>query len=231
MSPSRAGLPSPPNNITTMPVEKNHRPQALPEPTLRRLPWYLAYVTRLMRGGAEYVSSTQIAAAVGVDSSQIAKDLSFLNVRGKTRIGYEVPVLERELRDFLGFRRSHNAVVIGAGSLGSALMRDSGLHRYGLNIVAAFDIDPQIAGGEIAGIPIYNITRMKEIVPALDVDIAVLTVPVDVAQSLADDGMEAGIRAIWNFTPSRISVREGCVVQNTSLYAHLAVMYNRLETQ
>ncbi len=212
-----------------MSEDNRHSTQALPEPTLRRLPWYLAYVTRLMRENTEYVSSTQISAAVGVDASQIAKDLSFLNIKGKTRIGYEVTRLERELRDFLGFRRSHNAIVIGAGSLGSALMRDSGLHRYGLNIVAAFDIDPQIAGGEIAGIPIYHISRMAEIVPPLDVAIAVLTVPVEVAQSLADAGMDAGIRAIWNFTPTRISVREGCVVQNTSLYAHLAVMYNRLD--
>lgn len=213
-----------------MSEDKQHTPQGpLPEPTLRRLPWYLAYVTRLMRENAQYVSSTQIAAAVGVDSSQIAKDLSFLNIKGKTRIGYEVPRLERELRDFLGFRRSHNAVVLGAGSLGSALMRDSGLQRYGLRIVAAFDTDPQIAGGEIAGIPIYPVARIAELIPALDVAIAVLTVPVDVAQPMADTVMDAGVRAIWNFTPTRIAVHEGCVVQNTSLYAHLAVMYNRLE--
>lgn len=209
--------------------DKPHTSQALPEPTLRRLPWYLAFVTTLQRENTEYVSSTQIAHAVGVDSSQIAKDLSFLNIKGKTRIGYRVSTLESELRDFLGFRRSHNAVVFGAGSLGTALMRDSGLHRYGLNIVAAFDIDPQIAGGEIAGIPIYHISRLASIAPSLDAAIAVLTVPVDVAQPLAEEIMDAGIRAIWNFTPTRIAVRDGFVVQNTSLYAHLAVMYNRLQ--
>ena len=209
--------------------DRQHTPQVLPEPTLRRLPWYLAYVTTLLREKAEYVSSTQISAAVGVDSSQIAKDLSFLNIKGKTRIGYRVSRLESELRDFLGFRRSHSAVVIGAGSLGTALMRDSGLHRYGLDIIAAFDSDPQIAGGEVCGIPIYHVSQMSEIVPSLDVKIAVLTVPVDAAQPSAEAIMDAGIPAIWNFTPARITTREGFVVQNTSLYAHLAVMYNRLQ--
>lgn len=201
----------------------------LPEPTLRRLPWYLAYVTTLRRENVEYVSSTRISAEVGVDASQIAKDLSFLNIKGKTRIGYEVARLESRLRDFLGFDQQHNAVIIGAGSLGSALMRDSGLLRYGLNLVAAFDIDEQIVGGEIRGIPIYHISRLGEIARDRQVNIAAVTVPVDAAQVVADTIMDVGIRAIWNFTPCRIMVRPNVVVQNTSIYSHLAVMYNRLK--
>ncbi len=203
--------------------------QQLPEPTLRRLPWYLAFVTTLKRENQQYVSSTRIAAAVGVDASQIAKDLSFLNIRGKTRIGYSVSQLEKELRSFLGFSHHHNAVIVGAGSLGSALMRDSGLHRYGLNIVAAFDIDPQIVGGEICGIPIYHTDRMADICTDMEASIAAVTVPVDSAQAVADAIIDAGIRAIWNFTPCRIRVRDNVVVQNTSIYSHLAVMYNRLQ--
>lgn len=200
----------------------------LPEPTLRRLPWYLALVTTLRRDNVEYVSSTRIAAEVGVDASQIAKDLSFLNIKGKTRIGYEVATLESTLRRFLGFGTTHNAVIIGAGSLGKALMRDSGLYRYGLNLVAAFDVDSQIVGGSVSGIPIYSISRLAEIAHDHDVNIAALTVPVDVAQHVADAVMDADIRGIWNFTPRRIMVRDGFVVQNTSIYSHLAVMYNRL---
>ena len=84
----------------------------LPEPTLRRLPWYLAYVGLLKERGVDYVSSTQISKEINVDASMIAKDLSFLNIKGKTRIGYEVAVLEHELQDFLGFKRGHNAVMI-----------------------------------------------------------------------------------------------------------------------
>ena len=112
-----------------MAENRNISRELLPEPTLRRLPWYLAYVSMLHSQNVEYVSSTQISKELNVDSSQIAKDLSFLNIKGKTRIGYEVAKLERELRDFLGFKRHHNAVMMGVGSLGAALIQDSGLSR------------------------------------------------------------------------------------------------------
>lgn len=93
----------------------------LPEPTLSRLPWYLAYVSLLKVRRVAYVSSTAIARGIHLDASMVAKDLSFVNVRGKTRIGYEVVELERELRSFLGFDRQHNAVIAGVGRLGRRL--------------------------------------------------------------------------------------------------------------
>ena len=132
----------------------------LPEPTLRRLPWYLAYVEILKANGVENVSSTQISRALSVDASQIAKDLSFLNIRGKTRIGYEVGALIEALSDFLGFTRSHKAYVIGTGSLGKALIRDSGLSNYGLEIVAGFDVNPDIIARTDLGVPIYHLDRI-----------------------------------------------------------------------
>jgi redox-sensing transcriptional repressor len=201
-----------------------------PEPTLRRLPWYLALLTTLRKEDVEYVSSTRIAAEVGVDSSQIAKDLSFLNIKGKTRIGYEVAVLEQRLRTFLGFGERHNAVMVGVGNLGSALMADAGLQPYGLNIVAGFDVNPAIVGTKICGIPVYHISELQRVSQELNVSIAGVTVPVGEAQSVAETIMDAGIQALWNFTPCRIRVRENVVVQNTSIYSHLAVMYNRLRT-
>lgn len=201
----------------------------LPEPTLRRLPWYLAYVTTLRKQGIDYVSSTRISSHVGVDASQIAKDLSFLNIKGKTRIGYEVTLLETTLRHFLGFAELHNAVIVGTGSLGTALMRDRGLHRYGLNIVAGFDKNPDIVGTECYGVRVYHIDRMADVCRELDVNIAAITVPVGAAQEVADACIGAGIHAIWNFTPWRIQAPAGIVVQNTSIYAHLALIYNRLQ--
>lgn len=128
----------------------------LPEPTLRRLPWYLAYVEILKAQDIEYVSSTQISRALNVDASQIAKDLSFLSLKGKTRIGYEVNALVSSLADFLGFRISHKAYIFGAGSLGKALMLDSGLANYGLDIVAGFDIDNKKVGNMVGDVPIYQ---------------------------------------------------------------------------
>ncbi len=200
----------------------------LPEPTLRRLPWYLAYVSILHKDKVEYVSSTRIAEELAVDSSQIAKDLSFLNIKGKTRIGYEVASLEEALREFLGFMQSHNAVIVGTGSLGGALMQDRGLERYGLNIVAGIDVSPELIGTSINGIEVYSPDDLREIVERLNVNIGIVTVPVESAQAVADMIMDAGIRSLWNFTPYRIRVRDGVVVTNTSIYSHLAVMYNRM---
>ena len=203
--------------------------QALPEPTLRRLPWYLAYVKMLDALHVEHVSSTQIAKKLNVDASQIAKDLSFLNLKGKTRVGYEVRPLVKELTDFLGFKHRHNAFMIGTGSLGAALMRDVNLSQYGLHIVAGFDTDTSLVGTKIGGIPVYDIAELGERQRALGVTIAVLAVPVEHAQAVTDQAVQCGIKAIWNFTPYRIKVPSGVVLENTSIYAHLAVMYNRID--
>lgn len=200
----------------------------LPEPTLRRLPWYLAYMSTLHAADVEYISTTGMARALSVDPSQIAKDLSFLGIRGKTRIGYRVDELEGTLREFLGFGRRHNAIMMGAGSLGAALIADSGLQRYGLNIVAGIDINPDIIGTSINGVEIHAPESIPDLVARLKAVIGIIAVPVDSAQSASDALTAAGVRAIWNFTPSRIRVPEGCVIVNTSIYSHLAVMYNRL---
>jgi len=200
----------------------------LPEPSLRRLPWYLAYVEILKARNIEFVSSTQISRALNVDASQIAKDLSFLSLKGKTRIGYEVDALIEVLSDFLGFRKYHKALIIGAGSLGTALIQDSGLSKYGLEIVAGFDIDPARVDTDVRGVPVYHIDRLPEIVKQTGAIIAILTVPADAAQDAADTAISAGMKAIWNFTPYRVKTAEGIVMANTSIYAHLALIYNRL---
>ncbi|MCH5245840.1 MAG: redox-sensing transcriptional repressor Rex [Muribaculaceae bacterium] len=200
----------------------------LPEPTLRRLPWYLSYVSMLRSSGVEYVSSTLIARELDVDASQIAKDLSFLNIKGKTRIGYDVASLEQVLEDFLGFKKGHNAVIAGVGSLGSALMADSGLQRYGLNIVAGFDVNKQIIGQKIANVPVFDMSQLADVRREYAAEIGILTVPVEVAQEVCDMMVGAGFKALWNFTPIRIRTAGDIVVSNTSIYAHLALMYNRL---
>lgn len=201
----------------------------IPEPSLRRLPGYLAYVNLLRQRGVDHVSSTQIARQLNVDPSQTAKDLSFLNLRGKTRIGYDVAHLEHELEEFLGFRRHHRAVLVGVGSLGQALMLDTGLSSYGLQIVAGFDIDPRKVDTRSFGLPVYHTNRMRTLVPELQAAIGIVCVPSEFAQTTADALVGAGIRAIWNFTPYRITVPAGIVVTNTSIYAHLALMYNRMQ--
>ena len=167
---------------TTSRIPASASPKAiLPEPTLSRLPWYLAYVSQLRAKGVEYVSSTAISKAIGVDASQIAKDLSHISLRGKTRIGYEVASLESTLVNFLGFTRVHRAVIVGVGSLGSALIADSGLARFGLNIEAGFDINPKVVGTRICNVPVLHISQLDEWRRRLDAEIGVITVPADKA--------------------------------------------------
>ena len=209
-------------------TKNNENRIILPEPTIRRLPWYLSYVRMLDNMQVEYVSSTQISNELNVQSSQIAKDLSFLNIRGKTRIGYEVKSLVTVLEDFLGFNRHHNAVVIGTGSLGTALMQDHGLENYGLNIVAGFDVRSEVIGKKIGGVPVYDIDQLADWRQKNDVSIAILTVPVERAQETADLAIASGMTALWNFTPYRIKVSDDVIIANTSIYAHLAIIYNRM---
>lgn len=210
-------------------AKNNENQTILPEPTIRRLPWYLSYVRMLDNLHVGYVSSTQISKELNVQSSQIAKDLSFLNIRGKTRIGYEVKSLISELEAFLGFNRQHDAVVIGTGSLGTALMQDHGLVNYGLNIVAGFDVRSEVIGQHLGGLPVYNISELAAWQREHHVQIAILTVPVENAQETADLVIASGMTALWNFTPYRIKAPDNVVIANTSIYAHLAIIYNRMQ--
>lgn len=200
----------------------------VPEPTLRRLPWYLSNAKLMRDRGEKYVSSTQISKQINIDSSQVAKDLSYVKIAGRTRVGYEIDTLINVLEDFLGFTNMHKAYLFGVGSLGGALLGDTGLKHFGLEIVGAFDINPALVGKEINGIPIYHSNEFEEKMKTGDVNIGVLTVPISIAQDITDKMVAGGIKAVWNFTPFRIRVPENIVVQNTSLYAHLAVMFNRL---
>lgn len=214
-----------------MEINKLNEIQNIPEPTLRRLPWYLAFLKLEADKGESFVSSTQISRAINVGASQIAKDLSLVNVTGKTRVGYDVNELVDVLENFLGFRSAHKSFLFGVGSLGAALLQDRGLSQYGMDIMAGFDVNPAIIGTEIKGLPVYPLNEFVSKQAEMGVSIGILTVPVDQAQSVTDLMVKGGIRAIWNFTPVRIYVPDNIVVQNTSIYAHLAVMFNRLENQ
>ena len=200
----------------------------VPEPTLRRLPWYLAYAKLVQQAGELYLSSTQIASNIAVDASKVAKDLSYVQISGRTRVGYEVNELVNVLESFLGFTNSHKAFLFGVGSLGGALLHDNGLNQFGLEIVAGFDVKYELAGTSINRVPIHHIDHFRELQKQTQINIGVLTVPVDKAQETAEMMIDGGIQAIWNFTPFRIRVPENIIVQNTSIYAHLAVMFNRL---
>ena len=201
----------------------------VPEPTLRRLPWYLSVCRLLKSRGETYVSSTRLSKETNIVASQIAKDLSCVNIVGRTRVGYEIDNLLAVLEDFLGFTTIHKAFLFGVGRLGGALLNDTGLKQFGLEVVAAFDTNPRIVGHSVSGSPVYHINELEAKMRRHQVKIGILTVPIDNAQEVADKMVVWGIKAIWNFTPLRIRVPQDIVVQNTSLYAHLSLMFNRLD--
>lgn len=200
----------------------------VPEPTIRRLPFYLAHLKLAVNSGQQHISSTQLAKDIGIDSSQVAKDLSFIDITGKTRVGYEIRPLVDVLENFLGFNAKHKAYLFGAGSLGSALLHDTGLRQFGLYVTAAFDVNPDIVGTSINGVPIRHMNDFADVRKKTGVEIGILTVPVEKAQDVANFIIDGGIRGIWNFTPVKINVPGNIVVQNTSLYAHLALIFNKL---
>lgn len=210
-------------------MTENTKIEKVPEPTLRRLPWYLSVCRLLKQRGEQHVSSTRLSKETNIVASQIAKDLSCVNIIGRTRVGYDIDNLLEVLEDFLGFTKIHKAFLFGAGRLGSALLNDSGLKQFGLEVVAAFDTNPKVVGHSVAGIPVYHINDLEAKIKRYNVKIGVLTVPIDRAQEVSDKMVVWGIKAIWNFTPLRIRVPENIVVQNTSLYAHLSLMFNRLD--
>ena len=174
----------------------------VPEPTLRRLPWYLSNIKLMKEKGEQYVSSTQISKEINIDASQIAKDLSYVNISGRTRVGYNIDALIEVLESFLGFTNMHKAFLFGVGSLGAALLRDSGLHHFGLEIVAAFDVNPELVGKDLNGIPIFHSDDFEAKMKEYDVNIGVLTVPINIAQEITDKMVDGGIKAVWNFTLS-----------------------------
>ncbi|MCW3804984.1 redox-sensing transcriptional repressor Rex [Plebeiibacterium marinum] len=210
-----------------MSSENKKKEGLVPEPSLRRMPCYLAYLKLAKRRNQEFVSSTHIARDMGVDPTQVTKDLSYTSIVGKTRVGYEVNALIEVLEDFLGFTKLDKAYLFGAGSLGNALLHDHGLDQYGLKIVAAFDVDPKVIGRSIEGVPIFHVSEFEKMKDE-NVQVGILTVPAEFAQDVAQLMAAGGIKGIWNFTPIRIRLGDDVVVQDTSLYAHLAVMFNRM---
>lgn len=194
------------NFVSTMSTCGQKEADKVPEPTLRRLPWYLSNIKLMKERGEHFVSSTQISKEINIDASQIAKDLSYVNISGRTRVGYNIDALIDVLEEFLGFTNMHKAFLFGVGSLGGALLRDSGLHHFGLEIVAAFDINPDLVGKDLNGIPIFHSSEFEAKMKEYDVNIGVLTVPINIAQEITDKMVDGGIKAVWNFTPFRIRV-------------------------
>jgi len=203
----------------------------VPEPSVRRMPQYLHLVRTLREQGELYVSAPTIARLLHVDPTQVVKDMSYTGVSGKTRIGFSTEELQHALEEFLGFNRKHEAFLVGAGYLGSALIQYQGFREAGMKIVAAFDTDKKKIGTEIQGVPVFDLEKFRDLAARLHITIGIITTPPGAAQSIADLMVVWGIKAIWNFAPATLKVPEHIIVQDTHIYANLAVIINKLGQQ
>ena len=208
-------------------TEERIRP--IPEPTLRRLPVYYQYLKRKHdEKGLDYISCTRIGSDLGVLPIQVRKDLQIADAVGKPKLGYNVKELMGTIEEFLGWNNTNEALLVGAGNLGSALLGYQGFREYGLDIIAAFDVDEKKVGTKIAGRSILHVSKLPDMIRRMSVKIGVLTVPAAHAQEQADAMAEAGIRAIWNFSPVKISVPPHIIVQHENLASSLVVLSKKL---
>ncbi len=208
-------------------MTKNKIPAA---PSIRRLPSYLHIIRQAQSDGLEYISGTVIANELVLEPIQVRKDLAITGIIGKPKRGYPVGELITAIEHFLGWDSAKNAILIGAGNLGTALTGYQEFKNHGLNFVAAFDNNPQKTGTQIHDVPVYSFADLKPKLKNLNAAIAVLTVPSTEAQSITDSLVEAGIKAIWNFTNVKLKVPEDVVVQRedlTSGYAMLCVVMGK----
>ena len=197
---------------------------------LRRLPIYLAYLREKQLEGIEVVSSPQIAMSLNLSEEQVRKDLNLVSSKcGKPKIGRDIKLLIYDIEEFLGYRDSRKAILIGAGHLGRALMAHDGFASYGLDIVCAFDNDINKTDCIFNEKHIYSLGELEKIVKDLNVHIGIITVPQKFAQEICDKLVSVGIRGIWNFTTAVLEVPEGVIVQNENMASSLAILSNKLK--
>jgi redox-sensing transcriptional repressor len=200
----------------------------VPLPTIRRLPGYLRFLKTLKARGREVVSCTHIADELALTSIQVRKDLAVTGIVGKPRVGYYVVELIDAIEESLGWKNTSDAFLVGAGSLGSALLGYDGFQEAGLNLVAAFDVNPAKIGTPIHGREVFALERLHDLALRMHVLIGVLTVPASAAQDAATLMVMAGMRAIWNYTPVKLEVPDNVIVEDVKLTSSLAVLSSRL---
>lgn len=202
--------------------------KSVPEPTLKRLPLYYRFLKETAPADRASISCTDIGAALGFDPTQVRKDLEAAGINGRPRIGYHRGRLTGQIEEFLGWKKTNEAFLVGAGSMGSALLGYRKFEECGLRIVAAFDADPNKVGSRIHGKHVLAIERLPELTRRMHVLLGILTVPAVAAPAVADLMVAGGIRAIWNFAPVRLRLPDHIIVHQEDLYCSLAALSQKL---
>ena len=203
-------------------------PTAISKQALQRMPYYIRFLREMEAEGLTVVAAPAVAARLGLNEVQVRKDLSAVSSSGRPKIGYAVRDLIHDIEQFLGYNNAEDAVLVGAGNLGKALLSYESFKDHGLNIVAAFDVDREVVGGKISGKPVYETSQIEHICRRLRIRMGILTVPSVAAQEACDALVRGGVRAIWNFTPTHLDVPDSVLVLNENLVSSIAVLSKRL---
>lgn len=196
----------------------------------RRMPYYLEYLKRQKEFGQDVVSASVVASHFGFTSIQVRKDFAAVSpVSGKPRAGFQICELIDNMEKILGCHSVNNAVLVGAGQLGKALLAYKGFKSYGLNIVAAFDNDSDKIGTKTGGCEIHAVSEMKRICAEQEIKLGIITVPVGSAQEICDMMVAADIKGIWNFAQTPVVTPPGIVVHYENMAASLALLAKTID--
>lgn len=199
--------------------------KSVPRQTVKRLPNYLTYLKGKAEEGVINISAPMVARGLNLNEVQVRKDLASVSESGgKPRTGYLLSELIMDIEKYLGYDNVKDAIVVGVGHLGNALMSFEGFKNYGLNVVAGFDSSDDLIGTEVHGKRIFSNDRIIELCTRLNIHLGIITVPDEHAQEVCDIMANAGILAIWNFAQVHLKVPENIIVQNENLAASLAIL-------
>lgn len=194
---------------------------AIPDIVISRLPVYLRALTRMLGDGQEVTSSKDLGEHLGISSAQIRKDLSHFGEFGKQGTGYQIRFLVDQLRRILKVEKEWDVALVGAGAIGHALAHYNGFRDRGFRISMIFDKDPAKIGTLINGFEVQNVSRLSDVIPQRGITLAMLAVPAEAAQAVANELIKAGVRGILSYAPINISVPEGIHVQQIDPVVHL----------
>jgi redox-sensing transcriptional repressor len=181
-----------------------------------RLSQYLRVLTQAKKMGKDRISSQEISEYTNINATQIRRDLSGFGKFGKRGVGYNVDALSAEIRKILRTQGQHNIALFGAGRLGQAIASSTVFADHGFNIAAAFDVDSDKVGGPIGSTQVLDYTRLREALREKNIIVAVLAVPAEAAQEIADDVVDAGVKIIFNYSDALLNVPSDVTVHTTS---------------
>jgi redox-sensing transcriptional repressor len=199
-------------------------PRAIPEASVARLAVYLRMLGELAEQGAETVSSEELAAATGVNSAKLRKDLSYIGSHGIRGVGYDVRALRYQLERVLGLDHHQAVALIGVGNLGHALAGYGGFGGRGFPVTALFDVDPDLVGVPINGIPVEHVRAIATVCAERGITIGMIATPGQAAQAVCDQLVNAGVRSILNFAPVVLQVPRGVEVRKVDLAVELQIL-------